>query len=114
MLKRIFKSFTFWFIVMSLLGILLHQIGQDSKSIVLIGFNPILKTLSNNDVAREFMNLGFAVKCDTIAGEISIYWYIGSVITMAFYGFIIDLIKCFVVKINKRRRGSYRKNRDFS
>ena len=114
MLKRIFKSFTFWFIVISLFGILLHQIGQDSKSIVLIGFNPILKTLSYSDAAREFMNLGFAIKCETIAGEISIYWYIGSVITMASYGFILDLIKCFVVKINKRRRGSYRKNRDFS
>ena len=102
-MKRIFKSFTFWLIVISLFGILLHQIGQDSKSIVLIGFNPILKTLSNNDVAREFMNLGFAVKCDTIAGEISIYWYIGSVITMAFYGFILDLIKCLIIRISKRK-----------
>jgi len=115
-LKRIFKSFTFWLIVISLFGILLHQIGQDSKSIVLIGFNPILKTLSYSDAVREFMNSGFAVKCETIAGEISIYWYIGSVITLAFYGFILDLLKCFIVKINKRRcrRGSFRKNRDFS
>jgi len=70
---------------------------------VLIGFNPILKTLSNNDVAREFMNLGIAVKCETIAGEISIYWYIGSVITMAFYGFIFDLIKSLLIRISKHR-----------
>jgi len=101
-LKRIFKSFTFWFIVISLLSIILHQIGQDSKSVVLIGFNPILKMLSYNDVAREFMNLGFSVKCETIAGEISIYWYIGSVITMAFYGIILDLIKCIIIKISRR------------
>ena len=87
---------------MSLLGILLHQIGQDSKSIVLIGFNPILKMLSYNDVAREFMNLGFSVKCETIAGKISIYWYIGSVITMAFYGIILDLIKCLIIKTGRR------------
>ena len=70
---------------------------------MLIGFNPILKTLSNNDVAREFMNLGIAVKCETIAGEISIYWYIGSVITMAFYGFIFDLIKSLLIRISKHR-----------
>lgn len=110
-MKRIFKSFTFWFIVISLFGIILHQIGQDSKSIVLIGFNPILKMLSYSDAAREFMNSGFAVKCETIAGEISIYWYFGSFITMAFYGFFLDLIKYF---IKKRKRGSYRKKRDFS
>ena len=101
-MKRIFKSFVFWSTVLSFLGIILHLNGQDSKSIVLIGFNPILKILSYNDAAREFMNSGFFVKCETIAGEISIYWYIGSVITMAFYGFVLDLIKYLITKIRRR------------
>jgi len=100
-LKRIVKSFTFWFIVIAILGILSHQIGQDSKSIVLIGINPILNTLADYEVTREFMNSGFVVKCGTIAGEISIYWYIGSFLTMLLYGCILDLLKCLINKKNK-------------
>ena len=102
-MKKAFKSFTFWFVVLSLLVILQHQIGMDPKSIILIGFNPILKNFSYSDVLSTFMNSGFNVACKTIAGSISIYWYIGSVLTLAFYGFVLDLIKYFIKEITKKR-----------
>jgi len=102
--KRIVKSFTFWFIVLAILGILSHQIGQDSKSIVLIGFNPFLNILADNVITREFMNSGLVVTCGTIAEKISIYWYIGSFLTMVLYGCILDLLKCLIIKIRKTRK----------
>ena len=97
-MKKLFRSFTFWFIILSFVIIFMHQIGQDSKSIVLIGFNPILNTLSKWDVANKFMQSGLNVSCNTIAGSISIYWYIASVITIGLYGFSLDLMKYLIIE----------------
>ncbi len=44
-MKKIFKSFTLWFVIVAILEIYMHQIGQDSKSIVLIYLNPVLRTI---------------------------------------------------------------------
>jgi len=101
-MKKIVKSFTFWFLAASALCIILHQIGQDSKNIILIGFNPILNLLSSSDAANTFVNSGIAVKCATIEGSISIYWYIASVLTMAFYGMVLDAVRCMVKKAKRR------------
>ncbi len=98
-MKKILKSFTFYFVLISFLIIYLHQIGQDSKSIVLISFNPILDIISKSDVGREFMNLGIQIPSRTILGSISIFWYIGSVITFIIYGLIFDLIKYLIKKV---------------
>ena len=98
-MKKILKSFTFYFIILSFLMIYLHQIGQDSKSIVLISFNPILNLLAQSDTAREFMNSGMQITCRTITGSISIFWYIGSVVTFILYGLIFDFIKYLFKKI---------------
>lgn len=95
-MKKLFRSFTFWFIILSFVIIFMHQIGQDSKSIVLIGFNPILNTLSKWDMANKFMQSGLNVSCNTISGSISIYWYIGSIITLGLYGFTLDLMKYLI------------------
>lgn len=48
-MKKIIKSFTSWFFLIALFEIYMHQIGQDSKSIVLIGLNPILSIISRVD-----------------------------------------------------------------
>ena len=98
-LKKLLKSFTFWFVIISLLGIYMHQTGGDSKSIVLKYCNPILRFLTNWDKANEFMSTGFKVACKTIgARSISIYWYIGSVLTWAFYGAVLDFVKYLIKK----------------
>ncbi len=98
-MKKILKSFTFYFIIISFLIIYQHQIGRDSKSIVLISFNPILVAISRSDVGLEFMNSGMQIPSRTMLGSISVFWYIGSVITFIIYGLIFDTIKYFLKKL---------------
>lgn len=89
-MKKLFKSFTFWFVMLVILEIYMHQIGQDSKSIVLIYLNPVLRIISRSDTGSVFMDSGLQVSSRTIMGHISIYWYIGSVVTFIIYGLILD------------------------
>lgn len=89
-MKKIFKSFTFGFVILAIFEIYMHQIGQDSKSIVLIYLNPVLRIISRSDIASAFMNSGMKVSSGTIIGHISIYWYIGSIVTFIIYGLILD------------------------
>lgn len=64
-LKKAMKSFTFWCLIISVFEIFMHQIGQDSKSIVLIGFNPILNIISDSQgFLYNFMGSGG--KCHVI------------------------------------------------
>jgi len=98
-MKKIVKSFTFWALILSIVIIFMHQIGQDSKSIILIGLNPILEFLMKSDAGRGFMDSGLKVSCHTLEGEISVLWYIGSVITILIYGVILDAAKEICKKI---------------
>ena len=103
-MKRVLKSFTFWFLLISVLEIFMHQMGQDSKSIVLIRFNPILNMIAESDgFLYSFMKSGLQISCNTIEGQISIYWYIGSVLVFIFYGVILDCIKWGVKRWRSHR-----------
>ncbi len=97
-MKKALKSFTLWFVLLAVFEIYMHQIGQDSKSIVLIYLNPLLRMISRSDVASAFMNSGMKVSSGTIIGHISIYWYIGSIVTFIIYGLTLDgfryLLRC--------------------
>lgn len=99
-MKKILKSFTFWCIFISLLEIYIHQIGGDSFSTILIGLNPILSYICHSEPLQLIMNSGMTISCNTVSGDISIYWYIGSLITFALYGGIIDFIK-YKIKTRK-------------
>lgn len=79
----------------------MERIGQDSKHIVLIGFNIILDGLYNIDGFREFMNSGPTVKSNTILGETSIYLYIGHLSSFIVYGLCFDIIKKLFIKHKK-------------
>lgn len=103
-MKKVFKSFTCWFLLVSVLEIFMHQIGQDSKSIVLIGLNPTLNMIADSDVLYSFMKSGLQVSCNTIEGQISINWYIGAVITFTIYGAILDCIKWGVRHLRSCRK----------
>ena len=104
-MKKTIKSFTFWCIVISVFEIFMHQIGQDSKSIILIGFNPVLKMIADpQGTLYALMNSGWQVSCNTIVGQISIYWYIGSVVTFMFYGIVLDGIKMLYHKICSKKQ----------
>ncbi|MBY2478835.1 MULTISPECIES: hypothetical protein [Clostridioides] len=98
-MKKIVKSFTFWFLLIALFEIYMHQIGQDSKSIVLISLNPILSIISRTDSFLVFMDSGMQIPCRTIMGSISIYWYIASILSFLIYGIILDLIRVIISKI---------------
>lgn len=98
-MKKIFRSFVFWFVILAILEIYMHQIGQDSKSIILIYLNPVLRIISRSDMGRAFMNSGLQVACGTITGYISIYWYIGSIVSFIIYGLILDGCRYFFKRI---------------
>jgi len=89
-MKKLFKSFAFWFVILAILEIYMHQTGRDSKSIVLIYLNPVLMIISRSDIGRDLMDSGLQISSRTIMGHISIYWYIGSVVTFIIYGLILD------------------------
>ena len=95
-MKKIMKKATFWFCIVAILIILTNMLGNDDKNIILIGLNPIL-----NSMPLEFMNSG--PKFDVFDGgrDISVYWYIGSFITMMLYGIIIDMVICTIRKTKK-------------
>ncbi len=99
-MKKIFRSFAFWFVILAVLEIYMHQIGQDSKSIVLIYLNPILRTMSRSDRVSDFINSGLQVSSGTIIGHISIYWYIGSIVTFILYGLILDVFRCLIRRLS--------------
>jgi hypothetical protein len=101
-MKRVFKSCAFWGAVMSCIIIVMHQIGQDSHNIMLIHFNPVLSVLERS--SRDSFISGFRVPAGNLAGSMPIYLYIGSVITLAFYGGVIDLIRYIVRKKRKQRK----------
>ncbi|PKM73702.1 MAG: hypothetical protein CVU91_01195 [Firmicutes bacterium HGW-Firmicutes-16] len=97
-MKKILTSFTFWLVVMAGIVIWMHQIGQDSKSIILISLNPFLSALSKSEVSRTFMNSGPLVPCHTIMGEISLYWYIASFLSFTLIGIIVDILRHLIRK----------------
>lgn len=104
-MKKIAKSFTFWCLIISLFEIFMHQIGQDSKSIVLIGFNPLLKWIADSQSAlTDLLKSGPQISCNTITSQISIYWYVGSVFTFMIYGFILDGLRLWYRKKFRKKR----------
>lgn len=82
----------------------MHQIGQDSKSIILIGLIPILSIISTIDSFFVFMDSGMQIPCRTIIGSISIYWYIASILSFLIYGIILDLIRIVISKIGNKTK----------
>lgn len=79
-MKRIMKTATFWFVVVGILGIILNLTGIDDINLF-IGFNPILNAFSSSK------------DCCDVINSVPYLWHILSIVTMAGYGFLIDLIR---------------------
>ena len=77
---NIVKTFTFWFVIVSIIGIVLNLTGVDDINLV-IGLNPLLNFFSSTKSARDAIN------------SVPYLWHILSVISMAGYGLIIDAIR---------------------
>lgn len=81
------------FILLSLLTIYMHYMGQDSHGIMLIHTNIILSMLSRSEIASAFINSGPIIECGSLAGEISAYWYVAHMASFFIYGAIIDGVR---------------------
>ncbi len=92
-LKTLFTSFTFYFVLLSLLIIYGHYTGSDPKSLVLIWANVLLNGLRTSDFVRDALNAGPMIKVDTLSGEISLYWYIAHLLSFILYGAVLDGLK---------------------
>ena len=84
-MKKIIKSFTFWFSILGIIVVILNLLNLDDMNIIMIGLNPILNLLSGSDL------------CDIIA-DIPYLWHILSLVTMIGYGFALDGLKFILRK----------------
>ena len=80
-MKKFYKTFTFYFVIIGIIVVVLNILGQDDMNILMIGLNPILNLLDNSKAVRDFMNSN------------TYFWHIASFITNVLYGLILDLIK---------------------
>lgn len=86
-MKKIVKTFTFWFVLLGIAVVLFNLLNYDDMNIVMIGLNPILNILSGSSL------------CTTIA-DIPYLWHILSLVTMTLYGVVLDSLKA-ALKNNK-------------
>ena len=77
---NLIKTFTFWFVIVAIVGIILNLTGIDDIGLF-IGFNPLLNFFSSTKSVRDAIN------------GVPYLWHILSVISMAGYGLIIDAIR---------------------
>lgn len=101
-MKKIFKSFTFYFALASLLIIYTHYIGRDCYGIILISLNPVLSFLCYTPFADKVLNTGIQVSCGSLLGKIYINWYIAHFITFTLFGIILDSLKILIKKFGSR------------
>lgn len=80
-MKKFYKTFTFYFVIIGIIVVLLNLLGIDDMNILMIGLNPILNILDDSKMICDFMNSS------------SYLWHIGSLITNILYGIILDFIR---------------------
>ncbi|SDN54876.1 hypothetical protein [Acetanaerobacterium elongatum] len=93
--RTLYLSFTLCFAILSLLIIANHYFGGDSKGMILIGLNPILKSVSFSEFGMNVLSSGPAVA----AGGISVYWYIAHLLTFVLYGAVVDVIQTLIIRL---------------
>jgi len=87
-MKKFYKTFTFYFIIISVIIVTLNILGQDDMNIFMIGLNPLLNLLDNSKVICDFMNSS------------NYLWHIASIITNIIYGLVLDFIRIRIKKSN--------------
>lgn len=89
-MKKIMKSFTFWFCIASILIIIWNITGNDDLNLLLIGANPILVFF---DGTEPFKSAIRSMDSFTI-------WYVLHFCSFVIYGAIIDVIRNTIKKKN--------------
>ena len=80
-MKKIYKTFTFYFAIIGVIIVVLNSLGLDDMNILMIGLNPLLNLLDDNKVICDFMNSS------------KYLWHIASLLTNILYGIILDFIR---------------------
>lgn len=93
-----FKSFTFYFMILSPLMILMHYLGHDPHGIVLFHMNILLKSMLYNDIVTGIVQSGPKIPCGSVAGEVYVYWYGAHFLTFVLYGLLLDSLKAAIGK----------------
>ena len=86
-MKKIIKSFTFWFALLGVIVVILNILKLDDMNILMIGLNPILNLLSSSDADIS---------------AIPYLWHILSLVTMVAYGLALDGAK-YMIKVLKNK-----------
>lgn len=81
-MKKFYKTFTFCFVILSIVVVILNIAGKDEMNILMIGLNPVLNLIDNSNSISEFMS------------SYNYAWHIASIITNLLYGLLLDYIKC--------------------
>ena len=84
-MKKMILSFTFWFVIVGIIGVALNLSGVDDIRLF-IGLNPVLNILSSSNKCCDYIN------------SVPYLWHILSIITMTGYGLILDGIKVMIKK----------------
>jgi hypothetical protein len=85
--KKIIKTFTFWFALIGVVVVILNILKLDDMNILMIGLNPILNLLSSSSIDIS---------------SIPYLWHILSLVTMAAYGLALDGA-IYLIKILKNK-----------
>ena len=80
-MRRIYKTFTFYFMIIGIIVVLLNVLRIDDMNLFMIGLNPLLNLLDDSKVICDFMNSG------------TYLWHIASILTNILYGIILDFIR---------------------
>lgn len=94
-MKKIFRSFTFWFFIASIAVIIINITGNDDKNILLIGLNPILNFAVYTEPFRSI----------ALNDGPNIFMYIAHLITFIFPATIIDFI-IYTIKYSIKKSNS--------
>ena len=86
-MKKIIKTFTFWFVVIGVAVVVLNILKLDDMNILMIGLNPILNLLSSSLIDIS---------------SIPYLWHILSLVTMVAYGLALDGAK-YLIKVLKNK-----------
>lgn len=86
-MKKIIKSFTFWFALLGVIVVILNILKLDDMNILMIGLNPILNLLSSSEADIS---------------AIPYLWHILSLVTMVAYGLALDGAK-YLIKVLKNK-----------
>ena len=76
-MKKIVKTFTFWFVLLGIVVVIFNLLNFDDMNIIMIGLNPILNILSSSSFRPTTPYM----------------WHILSLITMTLYGLVLDALR---------------------